>query len=168
MNQRSIKRWVRFGVFVAVALMAGFFLKRYEWFTIPVGDQSMAPEYPAGSRVMCEEIDPDEPIERGTDVVYAMEWEGVMRARFGRVRGVPGDEIGSDEEGRLTVNGETIGPIGIRGQPMGRVPEGRLFILVVNPQEVTYPDSRSPKVGFVPRADIRARIAARWGISGGP
>ena len=166
MSTKSIKRWVRFGLFTSLAVMGGLFLSRCERFAIPVGDQSLAPTYPAGSRVVCAVLDGDDPIERDTDVVYAMEWEGVMRARFGRVRGLPGDEMGVDKNGRITVNGVAIGPIGLRGPAMGIVPPGMLCILAINPQEITYPDSR--KNGFVARADVRARIVARWGMSGGP
>ncbi len=166
MTTKAIKRWARFGLFTSLAVIGGMFLRRCERFAIPVTDQSLAPTYPAGSRVVCIVLDEDDGIERDTDVVYKMEWEGVMVARFGRVRGLPGDEMGVDEKGRITVNGVAIGPIGLRGEPLGTVPPGTLCILAINPQEVTYPDSR--KNGFVSRADVRARIVARWGMSGGP
>ena len=111
---------------------------------------------------MCRSIDADDDLERGTDVVYAMEYEGAMRARFGRVRALPGDEVGFDSEGRITVNGEAVGPIAVRGTVGGRVPEGKVFILVVNPQETTYPDSR--ELGFIDREDVRAVIVASLGV----
>jgi hypothetical protein len=162
MNQRSTKRFFRFAVFAAIAVMGGMFLGRCQRYSIPAGDQSLTPTYPGGTRVVCRKIDPDDPLERDLDVVYAMEKDGVMHARFGRVRGLAGDEIGTDDDGRLTVNGTPIGPIAIRGAPMGRVPAGKVFILAVNPQEITYPDSR--RLGFIDRSSVRARILSSWGI----
>ena len=94
------------------------------------------------------------------DVVYAMEKEGTTYARFGRIRGLPGDEVGA-REGRLTVNGEPIGPIPIPGEPMGTVPPGKVLILATNPAETRYPDSRV--LGFIPRANLRAVIRYRIG-----
>jgi len=162
MNQRAIRRGARIAVFVAIAVVAGMYWRTSRRFAIPEEDQSLAPSHPGGSRVLCRAIDEETALERDTDVVYAMEYEGIQRARFGRVRGLPGDEIGSDKKGRITVNGEPIGPIALRGEAMGRVPDGKLLILAVNPQETTYPDSRS--LGFIDRADVRAVILAGWGI----
>jgi hypothetical protein len=144
--------------------MAGLFLRNYERFAIPEADQSMAPAYPGGSRVFCEVLDIDDALDRDTDVVYAMEYEGVRRARFGRVRGLPGDELGTDAEGRITVNCQPIGPIALRGRRLGRVPDGKVCIFAVNPQELTYPDSR--QLGFIDRVDVKARILAAWGMGG--
>ena len=162
MNQQAVRRGIRFAVFAAIAVMAGLFLRSYERFAIPPQDQSLAPAHPGGSRVFCETIDEEEELERDIDVVYAMEYEGVRRARFGRIRALPGDELGTDADGRITVNGEPIGPIALRGKAEGRVPPGKVYILAVNPQETTYPDSR--KLGFIDRADVQAIILATWGI----
>lgn len=162
MNQRTVRRGVRFAVLGGIAIIGGLFLRSCERFAIPAQDQSMAPVHPGGSRVMCRPIDEDDPLERDSDVVYAMEYEGVRRARFGRVRGLPGDVMGTDAKGRITVNGEPIGPIALRGKEMGKVPDGKVCILAVNPQETTYPDSR--KLGFIDRADVRALIVAGWGL----
>jgi len=149
-------------MFGALAVIGGLFLRRCEQFSIPAQDQSLAPTHPGGSRIVCRSIDADDDLERGTDVVYAMEYEGQKRARFGRVRALPGDEVGVDDEGRITVNGETVGPIAVRGKVQGRVPEGKVFILVVNPQETNYPDSR--QLGFIAREDVRAVILASLGV----
>lgn len=162
MNQKAIRRGVRFAIFGAIAVIAGLFLRNYERFAIPEQDQSLAPVHPGGSRVFCRVLDEDDPLERNVDVVYAMEYEGVRRARFGRVRGLPGDMLGTDSEGRITVNGKPIGPIGLRGNPLGPVPDGKVCILAVNPQESAYPDSR--KLGFIDRAEVQATILAAWGI----
>lgn len=172
MNPKSVRRAIRFVILLAIVLLAGYVFRNYERNRIPDGDQSLSPLYPGGSRVLCELVDPDEPLERGTDVVYAMEGvdpksgQPVRFARFGRIRGLPGDEIGADAEGLLTVNGKRIGPINLRGKPMGVVPPGRLFILAINPQETDtlYADSR--RLGFIAREDVRARILARWGFGG--
>lgn len=159
MNQRQIKRGVRFVILLAVVLTMGTFLNRCEQYRIPEPDQSLAPTYNGGSRVICEVLDPDEELARGMDVVYAVHIEGTTYARFGRVRGLPGDTIEVDADGLLTCNGERIGPIALRGDPMGVVPPDRVLVLAVNPQEVTYPDSRA--LGFIPRADVKGRIVAR-------
>jgi hypothetical protein len=172
MKPGSLRRAVRFLILLAVVLMAGYVFRNYERNRIPDADQSLSPLYPGGSRVLCELLDPEEPLERGMDVVYAMEADDPATgararfARFGRVRALPGDEIGADRDGMLTVNGERIGPINMRGKPMGRVPPDRVFILAINPQETDtlYADSR--RLGFIPRADVRASILARWGFGG--
>ena len=164
MKHRNIKRVVRFFVLLGVVIVAGRFVQGCERHRIPDVDQSLSPAYPGGSPLMCRTIDPDDELERDIDVVYAMEYEGQLTARFGRIRALPGDVVGVDDEGRLTVNGERIGPIAIKGKPIGRVPEGTVYILAVNPQETNYPDSR--KLGCIPRADVRARILARLGFGG--
>jgi hypothetical protein len=172
MKPASVRRAVRFVILLAIVLMAGYVFRNYERNRIPEADQSLSPLYPGGSRVLCELLDGDDPLERGMDVVYAMEaahpgtGEPARFARFGRIRGLPGDDIGVDAEGLLTVNGERIGPINMRGEPLGRVPPDRLFILAINPQETgtLYVDSR--RLGFIPREDVRARILARWGFGG--
>ena len=162
MNQKAIRRGVRFTILAAIAVIAGLFLRNYERFEIPEQDQSLAPAHPGGSRVFCRVLEADAALERDIDVVYAMEYEGAKRARFGRVRGLPGDVLGSDAEGRITVNGEAMGPIALRGKALGRVPDGKVCILAVNPQETTYPDSR--RLGFIDRGDVKATILAAWGI----
>ena len=164
MKKKSIQRAVRFVVLLAVFVMLGFLVRGCERFRIPDADQSMSPVYPGGSRVVCRLLDEDDELERGMDVVYAMEWKGQLTARYGRVRALPGDRIGADAQGMLTVNGEKIGPINVRGKPLGRVPDGKLFILAVNPQETLYPDSR--RLGFIERKDVRARILASWAFGG--
>ena len=164
MSKRA-RRAVRFGIVLAVALLAAWVVRSYEIYRIPPvdggrADQSMSPLYKGGSRVVCEILDPDDPLERGMDVVYAMEWDGQQRARFGRVRALPGDVVGVDAKGLLSVNGEPIGPINIRGEPAGVVPDGKVYVLAINPQETLFPDSR--KLGFIDRKDVRARMVGRW------
>ena len=164
MKAKSVQRVVRFVVLLAVILMLGIVVRRCERFRIPDADQSLSPVYPGGSRVVCELLDEDDDLERGMDVVYAMEWKGQLTARYGRVRALPGDEVTADSAGMLLVNGEKIGPINVRGKPLGVVPDGTVFILAINPQETLYPDSR--KLGLIARTHIRARILARWSFGG--
>ena len=164
MKHKTIKRTVRFLVFLAVVIVLASFLDGCERHRIPDADQSLSPAYPGGSPLICRALDADATLERGMDVVYAMEWEGQLTARFGRVRALPGDTVGVDAEGKLTVDGERIGPIAIRGEAAGIVPEGAVYILAVNPQETLYPDSR--RLGFIARSDVRARIVARLGFGG--
>ena len=159
MKQKQVLRVARFALLAGVVMMLAFWKRGNPTLTIPDGDQSMDPTYPGGSTVVFEEIDPDEPLERGTDVIYVMERDGVSYARFGRVRGLPGDVIGATEKGRITVNGEPVGPVPIPGKPMGEVPPGTVYILAVNPTESRYPDSR--QLGFIPRDRVHARIKYR-------
>jgi len=165
MTSRRTRRAVRFAVLLAIALAAAYVVRSFEIYRIPPvaggrADQSLSPLYKGGSQVVCEILDADDPLERGMDAVYAMYWEGELRARFGRVRALPGDVVGTDDEGMLTVNGERIGPINMRGEPAGEVPEGKVYILAINPQETLFPDSR--KLGFIDRENVRARIIGRW------
>ncbi len=147
----TIARIVRFAILLAAVLTAAMFFRAWGRHAIPEGDHSMEPAYPAGSRVMTEKLAPGAPLDRGTDVVYRMEKDGTTYERFGRVRAIPGDEIGA-KDGVLTVNGEPIGPIAIPGEPMGRVPEGTVLILAINPLERRYPDSRT--LGWIRREDV--------------
>ncbi|MHC4973563.1 MAG: S26 family signal peptidase [Planctomycetota bacterium] len=151
---------LRILLLAGIVVTLGLFLRGSEKFTIPQADESLYPRFPGGSTVVVEELDADEPLQRGIDVVYAMEKDGTDYARFGRIRGLPGDEIGA-QDGRLTVNGEPIGPIPMPGSPMGTVPEGKVFILAINPAETRYPDSR--ELGFIPRERLRAVIRYRIG-----
>lgn len=156
--QKKLLRVARFAVLLAAVLLVAFWIRGKHTYTLPPTDQSLDPAYPGGSRVLVQDLAPDAPLERGTDVVYVMEKDGVEYARFGRVRGLPGDAIGA-QDGKLTVNGEPIGPLPLPGELLGRVPEGHVCILAVNPLEHRYPDSRT--LGFVPREKVRARILFR-------
>jgi hypothetical protein len=161
-RQKNILRVLRVLLLAGIAVAAAMFWNRTggSKFTIPKGDESLYPRYPGGSTVVVEELPDDAPLQRGTDVVYAMDKDGTTYARFGRIRGLPGDEVGA-REGRLTVNGEPVGPIPVPGEPMGTVPPGTVLILVVNPAELRYPDSRV--LGFIPRDRLRAIIRYRFG-----
>jgi hypothetical protein len=153
----TVLRVVRFAILAGVVVAAAMFLRAWDRRTIPASDQSMDPTYPGGTRVMTKPLAPGAPLDRGTDVVYRMEKDGVFYERFGRVRALPGDEVGA-KDGMLTVNGDPIGPIQVPGEPMGRVPEGSVVILAINPLETRYPDSR--KLGFIRREDVLRVIRA--------
>ena len=161
-RQRKILRVLRVLLLAGIAVTAALLWNRTggSKFTIPKGDESLYPRFPGGSTVVVEELPADAPLQRGTDVVYAMDREGTTYARFGRIRALPGDEVGT-HEGRMTVNGVPIGPIPLPGEPMGRVPPGHVLILAVNPAETRYPDSRV--LGFIPRDRLRAIIRYRIG-----
>lgn len=158
MTQKSILRIARFVVLGGALAAVWFFWRSRETLTIPDNDESMAPTYPAGSTVVVQYVDDDEPLARGEDVVYLTREDDVVRARFGRVQGLPGDVVGA-EDGLLTLNGEPLKPIKMPGEAMGTVPDGHVLVLAINPFERRYPDSR--RLGFLPRADVKARIRAR-------
>ena len=153
-------RAARFLLLLGAVVAVGLFVRSCERLQIPAGDQSMDPTYPGGTKIIVERLAPDAPLERGADVVYEQEIDGKKYARFGRVQGVPGDDIGA-RDGRLTVNGEPIAPIPIPGEAKGRVPEGTLFILAINPAETRYEDSRI--LGFIPRERVKAVIKTSIG-----
>jgi len=157
-NNKKILRAVRFALIAVMVVMLALFLRGHQKMTIPEGDQSLSPTYPGGSLLYVQPVEDDDPLEREMDVVYVQHKEGVDYARYGRIRGLAGDEIGA-ESGRVTVNGELVGPIRIPGKPAGVVPDGHLYILAVNPGELRYPDSRV--LGFVARSDIEAIILSR-------
>lgn len=157
-DPRKIQRAIRFVVFAAVAVMVGLFMRGNENYAIPENDPSLEPVFPGGTHVLVNEIDTDDPLERGWDVVYAMEREGQQFARFGRVRALPGDRVG-EREGRLTVNDEPVGPFPIAGAAMGVVPADHVLILAVTDRVSNYPDSR--ELGFIRREDVKARVLAK-------
>ncbi len=152
-----VQRATRVLVLLGVAVAAAMFFRSHEKLRIPQADQSMDPTYPGGATVFVEDLAPDAPLTRGEDVVYAIERDGTTYARFGRVQGLPGDEVGA-KDGRLTVNGEPVGPASIPGEAMGRVREGTVLILAINPAETRYQDSRT--LGFIPRGNVVRRIRA--------
>ena len=148
-SPKTIRRVVRLLVLAAIVIMVWLYLRGKEQYQIPEQDHSML-FYPGGTTVVVKNLKPDEPLERGTDVVYAMMLEQKEYARFGRVRALPGDVVGSSD-GRITVNGRKIMPP-LLGQPMGEVPAGKVLILAVNPAvnpaKTGYPDSR--QLGYDP------------------
>lgn len=154
---RTLARIVRFAILLAAVVTAAVFFRTWDRREIPAADHSMEPTYPAGTRVITRKLAPGAPLDRGTDVVYRMERDGQTYERFGRVQALPGDEIGATD-GYLTVNGERVGPIAMPGEPMGRVPEGTVFILAINPLENRYPDSRTLR--FIRREDVLRVIRA--------
>ena len=157
MSQRAVLRVARIVLFGGALVAVWFFWSGRETLTIPADDGSMAPTFPGGSRVVVEYLDGEAELERGMDVVYLSRDGDVLRARFGRIRALPGDEVGA-ADGLLTVNGEPIRPMKLPGEAMGPVPPGHVCILALNPLEGRYPDSR--RLGFIPRADVKARIRA--------
>jgi hypothetical protein len=159
-RQRRVARVLRFALAAGIAVAAGLLVRSCERFAIPQEDESLYPRYPGGTTVVVAELEADAPVERGMNVVYAMEREGAIYARFGRIQGLPGDVVGA-RDGKLTVNDELVGPIPIPGEPMGTVPPGKVLILATNPAETRYPDSRV--LGFIPRESLQAIIRFRFG-----
>ena len=157
-DPRKLQRAIRFVVYGAVAVAAGLFLRNYGRHEIPATDSSLGGFYPGGSRVLVRNLDVDDTLERGWDVMYAMERDGQWFKRFGRVRALPGDRVG-DREGRLTVNDDPIGPFPIAGTAMGVVPADHVLILAVMDRASNYPDSR--ELGFIRREDVKARVLAK-------
>jgi hypothetical protein len=154
-RQATVLRVVRLLLLLGAVITVATILRGCERLTIPEQDRSMDPTYPGGTTVYVEVLSPEAPLDRGMDVVYEQEVDGTRYARFGRVQGVPGDDVG-ERDGRLTVNGEPVGPAPMPGKAMGRVPEGALLILAINPAETRYQDSRA--LSFIPRARVRGRI----------
>lgn len=154
----TVLRVTRFAILLGAVVVAAVFFRSCERFRIPAQDQSMDPTYPGGATVFAEKLSEDDALDRGADVVYTMEHDGTTYARYGRVRALPGDEVG-ERDGRLTVNGEPVGPAAIPGKAMGRVPEGTVLILAINPMEKRYEDSRA--LGFIPRLRVVAVIRAQ-------
>ena len=154
-RQAVVLRIARFAIMLAIVIIAFVALRGCEKHSIPTQDQSMDPTYPGGTTVVAWHLAPEAPLDRGKDVVYEMEKDGLTYARFGRVQAIAGDEVGATD-GKITVNGTPVGPIPVPGEAMGRVPEGRVLILAINPAETRYPDSRT--LGFIARDRIRAVI----------
>jgi len=160
---RRLRRPLRFALIAGLLLLLWLFVRRYDVYRIPDADQSLAPIWPAGSRVLVETLATGDALERGVDVLYRVNSDGVDYARFGRVQALPGDVVGS-VDGMLTVNGERLRPIALRGGALGPVPPGHVGIFAINPAERRYPDSRT--LGFVPRADVRGVLVSRLAFGG--
>ena len=157
-SQRQVLRIARILLIGAALLMVWWFLRGGEKYAIPPNDRSLEPAYPGGTTLAVAKLAPDDPLERDMDVVYAMEHKGARVARFGRIRALPGDHVGS-EEGWITVNGERVGPYPMKGEALGLVPEGYVYILAIQPRVGTYVDSR--ELGFIAREDVHAKITAK-------
>jgi signal peptidase I len=156
-RQATALRVIRFAILLAAVVIVALEVRGCARHTIPAQDQSMDPTYPGGTRVIVDHLAPGAPLDRGTDVLYTMEQGGTTYERFGRVQAIAGDEVGS-ADGKLTVNGKPVGPIPIPGEAKGRVPEGTVFILAINPAETRYPDSRT--LGFIRRDKVLGVIRA--------
>ncbi len=164
MKPRQLRRLIRFVIFGALVLFVAWSLLPYSFYTIPEHDHSLLPAYLGGTRLFVRAVGEEDALERGRDVVYAMDREGVAYARFGRLFGLPGDTIDA-RDGLLYVNGESTG---LRGPPAGEVPPGTVYILAPNPFwdgerggrpdeiESLYVDSR--KLGFIRRDAVRAIV----------
>ena len=158
---KQLRRPLRFLILAGLAITAGLYLKTRhppEKLTLQPCDRSMEPVYYPGSAVKARRIDADFELRRGQDVLYTVSKEGKETGSVGRVQGLPGDII-STKGGVLHCNGERIGPRAIPEPSsagiLGKVPEGELCILNVNP-EPQYSDSR--QFGFIPRGQVQAII----------
>ncbi len=164
MKPRQLRRLIRFVIYGGLLVFVAASLLPYSFYTIPEQDRSLLPAYPGGTRLLVRKVDEGQVLERGRDVVYAMERDGVVYARFGRLFGLPGDTIDA-RDGLLFVNGESTS---LRGAAAGEVPPGTVYILAPNPFwdgarggrpdkiESLYVDSR--KLGFIRRNEVRAII----------
>jgi hypothetical protein len=151
-SPQRLGRLLRVALLLAIAFPLASALRSTERYAIPPRDHSLYPHHPGGAIVLADPLDPHDPVPRGADVVYAQRHDGVAYARFGRVYGLPGDRVEA-VGGVLHVNGASTH---LPGATMGEVPAGFVLVLAPNPTESDYPDSR--RLGFVPRADLRALI----------
>jgi signal peptidase I len=147
-NPRKLVRPIRFVIFAGVAVTVALFLRgRPEAF--PIGDDSMVPLYYPKDRLAIRVIDPDDELQRGDDVLFAID----KHAYFGRVRALPGDTVGA-RDGMLTVNDAPVGPVPVPGDALGPVPAGHVCVLCLNPAVGN--DSR--RFGFLRREQVRGII----------
>jgi len=159
-SPRSLVRVLRYALLGGSIVAVALFLRRTPRYRIPDADQSLAPRFPGGTVVVGEPLDEDDPVPRGSDVVYEEKRDGVAYARFGRVFAIPGDRVDATG-GEIRVNGVATG---LRGAITGEVPEGAVLVLAPNPGETRYPDSRAE--GFVARARLRAIIRSSIAMDG--
>jgi len=155
MKSRSVLRIVRLAVLLGAVVAVALYVRGHAVYRIPENDQSLAPRYPGGSRVLVAVLDDGDPVARGDDVLYEMESEGTRYARYGRIAAVPGDRV-EVRGGLLVVNGEELP---LAGPAPAEIAPGSYFILARNPLEATYPDSR--RLGCVPRGRILAKLLVR-------
>ena len=158
MKNKIFLRWFRRALIAVALLLVYLAFSPRQVYTVPEQDASMDPIYPPGTDLLVERLSPDDPLEQDMDVVYAVELDGVEYARFGRVRGLAGDQV-SVQEGLLAVNGVPTVLRGQQSKALGAVPGGHVLVLNINPLEERYGDSRS--FGFIERSRIRHRIRAR-------
>ena len=162
MKNKTFLRWFRRVLIVVALLLVYLAFSPHQVYSVPAQDASMDPIYPPGTDLLVERLSPDDPLGLETDVVYAIELDGLEYARFGRVRGLPGDQV-SVQDGLLAVNGVPTILGAQQSKALGAVPGGHVLVLNLNPLEERYGDSR--RFGFIERSRIRHLIRAR--VTGG-
>lgn len=145
---------------VALALFIMAFVAR----AFTVDGPSMLPTLTTGERLLVDKLtyrfrDP----VRGEIVVFKLPSDPSMYL-IKRVVGEPGDVV-EIKSGRLFVNGALLDEPYVRSLTFGRnavyrVPDGHYFVLGDNRNNSQ--DSRSAKVGYVPRDAIVGRALARY------
>jgi len=149
MNPHRIARFLRLATLAVFLFLAYQGLSRFRPWTLHASNDSMAPAFPGGSRVLMDYS--PRPTRLGDAVLYELGGKG----RTARVAGLGGDLL-EVREGMLHVNGtRTVHPIADPDLLPARVPPGELFLLNDNP------DSRHPDSlvhGPLPAARVRGRI----------
>lgn len=145
---------------IALALFIMAFIAR----AFTVDGPSMLPTLSTGERLLVDKVTYRlrDPI-RGEIVVFKYPADP-SHYFIKRVIGEPGDTV-EIQSGRLFVNGAPLDEPYVRSLTFGRnavytVPEGHYFVLGDNRNNSQ--DSRSSKVGYIPRASIIGRALARY------
>ncbi len=158
LDAKSVYRFVRIGLTVAIVVMVLFLYYRFRFVSITPGCDSVAPDFTNVTRVIVDRF----PLwrghlERGDIVVYEA-LVGEKRVRhFAAVAAMPG-EVVDNRGGKLHVEEEpTNFPAVKAADESDRVPEGMYLLFNTNPRS-SIPDSRA--FGFVNGRAIHGRVGA--------
>lgn len=156
--------WRPFVETVLGAIALALFIMAFVARAFTVDGPSMFPTLSSGERLLVEKLtyrlrDP----VRGEIVVFKPPSDP-SHYLVKRVIGEPGDTV-EIRNGRIVVNGVVLDEPYARARIYGRsavyqVPEGHYFVLGDNRNNSQ--DSRSPRVGFIPRRAIVGRAVVRY------
>ena len=172
-----IARVVRIVVFAAVAITLLRFMTTYKTMRVQSWNDQMEPSLAPGTKLLVHSgMLTAGRYSGGEMVAYAVESDGRVSVRFGRVAAVPGDEVKlSDEPGReVIVNGTPmaftpvlVSPLeGEEAQPRPKIDTGEILVpggtlYVVNDNlSSTLSDSR--RLGPIYEQALAGKVVMSW------
>ena len=163
MDAKQVRWWVSRVLLVLTVLVAIYGFRRFQIIAVPAEFDGMSPSYPAGGGKMMVDhyFTHARKLSRMDILLYRGQLAGETHQLIGRLRAMPGDELGR-KGAQLTIGGqETAFPAA--QLPNGKIPPG-YFLLLNENENSRLPDGRV--LGLIPRDQIVGRVIAMFPNTG--
>ncbi len=164
MDAKQVRWWVTRVLLVLTVLVAIYGFRRFQIIAVPAEYDGLSPSFPTGGgKLMVDHYYTHaRKLSRKDILLYQGKLAGETHQLIGRLRAMPGDELGR-EGTQLTIRGETTA-FAADELPNGKIPPG-YFLLLNENERSGLPDGR--RLGLIPLDQIIGRVIALFPNSGG-